>query len=85
MLPSESFFISDTSLGSNHFFNLLESSDSLTINCRKAKTLSLTRNTNGPVQVGGEQIEAVDKFTYLGREIDASGGTDLNNANLRSP
>ena len=37
----------------------------------------MTRNANGLVQVGGEQIEAVDKFTYLGSEIDASGGTDL--------
>ena len=48
-------------------------SASLTINCRKTKTLSLTRNANGLVQVGGEQIEAVDRFTYLGSEIDASG------------
>ena len=47
------------------------------INCRKSKTLSLTRNANG-LQVGGEQIEAVDKFTYLGSDIDASGSTDLN-------
>ena len=36
------------------------SSASLTSNCRKSKTLSLTRNANG--LVGGEQIEAVDKF-----------------------
>ena len=38
----------------------------------------MTRNANGLVQVGGEQIEAIDKFTYLGSEVDASGGTDLN-------
>ena len=50
---------------------------SLTINGRKAKTLSLTRNANGLVQVGGGQIETVDKFTYLRSEIDASDGTDL--------
>ena len=49
-------------------------SASLTINCRKTKILSWTRNVNGLVQAGGEQIEAVDKFTYLGSEI---GGTDL--------
>ena len=42
----------------------LSASASLTINCRKTKILSLTRNANGLVQVGGEQIEAVDKFTY---------------------
>ena len=40
-------------------------------------TLSLTRNANGLVQVGGEQIDAVDKFTHLGSEIDVNGGTDL--------
>ena len=37
----------------------------------------MTRNANGLVQVGDEQIEAVDKFTYFGSEIDTSGGTDL--------
>ena len=42
---------------------------SLIINCRKTKILSLTRNANGLVQVGGEQIETVDIFTYLGSEI----------------
>ena len=52
-------------------------SASLTINCRKTKILSLTRNANRLVQVGGEQIEVVEKFTYLGSEIDASGGIDL--------
>ena len=56
---------------------VVAASDSLTINCRKTKILSLTRNPNAPVQVGGEQIEAVDKFTHLGSEIDASDGTDL--------
>ena len=48
---------------------------SLTTNCRKTKTLSLTRNAKGLVQVGGEQMEAIDK--YLGSETVASGGTDL--------
>ena len=52
-------------------------SSRLTINCRKNKSLRLTRLENGLVQVGGEQIEAVDKLTYLGSEIDASGATDL--------
>ena len=42
-------------------------SASLTINCRKTKTLRLTRNANGLVQVGAEQMEAVNKFAYLGR------------------
>ena len=37
----------------------------------------MTGNANVLVKVGGEQIEAVDKFTYLGREIDASGAIDL--------
>ena len=50
-------------------------SANFTINCRKTKTLSLTRNGN--LLVGGEHIEAVDKFTYLGSEIDASRSTDL--------
>ena len=39
---------------------VVAASASLTINCRKTKTLSLTRNENGLVQVAGEQIEAVD-------------------------
>ena len=38
--------------------------------------------TTGLVQVGVEQIEAVDKFTYLGSEIDASGGTELKKPDL---
>ena len=50
---------------------VVTASVSLTINFRKTKTLSLTRNINVLVQVGGEQIEAVDEFTYLGSEIDA--------------
>ena len=55
---------------------VVTASVSLTINFRKTKTLSLTRNINVLVQVGGEQIEAVDKFMYLGSKIYASGGTD---------
>ena len=42
---------------------VVATSAGLTINCRKTKDLSLMRNANGLVQVGGEQIEAVDKFT----------------------
>ena len=42
---------------------VVAASASLTINCRKTKILSLTRNANGLVQVGGEQIEAIDRFT----------------------
>ena len=45
-------------------------SANFTINCRKTKTLSLKRNAKGLVQVGSEQIGAVDKFTYLGSEIE---------------
>ena len=56
---------------------VVAASASLTINCRETKILSLTRNANGIVQVGGERIEAVDKFTYVGSEIVASGATDL--------
>ena len=50
-------------------------SASLTINCRKTKTLRLTRNANGLVQVVSR--EAIDKFTYLCSEVEASSGTDL--------
>ena len=56
---------------------VVAASASPTINCRKTKTLSLTGNANGLVQVGAEQIEAVDQFTYFGSEIAASDGTDL--------
>ena len=50
---------------------VLAASASFTINCRKNKTVSLTRNAKRLVQVGGEQIVAVDKFMFLGSEIDA--------------
>ena len=49
---------------------VVAASASLTINCRKTKTLSLTWNANGLVQVAGEQTAAVDKFTYLGTDLD---------------
>ena len=55
----------------------ISASASLKINCRKTITQSLKRNANGLVQVGDDQIEAVDKFTCLGSEIDACGGTDF--------
>ena len=56
---------------------IVAASAGLTMNCSKTKTLSLTQNANGLVQEGAEQIEAVDKFTYLGSEIDASSGIDM--------
>ena len=56
---------------------VVTASASLTINCRKTKSLRLTRNANGLLEVGGEQIEAVDKFMYLGSDPDASGGANL--------
>ena len=38
----------------------------LNINCRKTNLLSLTGSVNRNVKVAGVQIEAVDRFAYIG-------------------
>ena len=37
----------------------------------KTKMLSLTGGANRTIEVAGDQIEAVDRFTYLGRVVAA--------------
>lgn len=49
----------------------------LKINCGKTKVMSLAQNQSGSVTVADQQVEAVDQFTYLGSELAAYGGTDL--------
>ena len=39
--------------------------------------LSLTGGANRTIEVAGDQIEAVDRFTYLGSVVAAGGGTDM--------
>ena len=48
----------------------------LNIHRTKTKTLrAKTTNTN-PIPLGGEPIEDVDSFTYLGSIVSKTGGTD---------
>ena len=49
----------------------------LRINCDKTKMLSLTGGANRTIEVAGDQIEAVYRFTYLGIVVAAGGGTDI--------
>ena len=49
----------------------------LKINCGKAKMLSLTGTANRTIEVAADQIEAVDRFTYLGGVVAADGGNDM--------
>ena len=49
----------------------------LKINCGKTKMSSLTGGAKGTIDVAGDQIEAVDRFTYLGSVVAAGSGTDM--------
>ena len=49
----------------------------LKINCAKTKMQSLTGGANRTIEVAGDQIEAVDRFTYLGSVVAAVGATDM--------
>ena len=49
----------------------------LKINVGKTKVLSLTGSVNRIAKVAAVQIEAVDRFAYLGSIIAAAGGTDM--------
>ena len=39
--------------------------------------LSLTGGANRTIEVAGDQIEAVNRFTYLGSVVAAGGDTDM--------
>ena len=49
----------------------------LKINRGKSKVMSINTTNENPITVGGEQLEEVDSFTYLGSVIDKGGGTDV--------
>ena len=49
----------------------------LKINRGKSKVMRINTTNENPITVGGEQLEEVDSFTYLGSVIDKEGGTDV--------
>ncbi len=49
----------------------------LKINVSKTKILKINSNNNDPITVEGENLEVVEKFTYLGSVIDHQGGTTI--------
>ena len=49
----------------------------LKINCGKTKMSSLTGGANRTIEVAGDQIKAVDRFTYHGSVVAAGGATDM--------
>ena len=49
----------------------------LKINRGKSKVTRINTTNENPITVGGEQLEEVDSFTYLGSVIDKEGGTDV--------
>ena len=48
----------------------------LKINRKKTELMKMNTTGNAPVTVGGEPIEKVESFVYLGSVIDQQGGTD---------
>ena len=48
----------------------------LKINRSKTKFMAINDKKNQPVKIGGEYIEKVEKFTYLGSQISNTGGTE---------
>ena len=49
----------------------------LKTNRGKSKVMRINTTNENPITVGGEQLEEVDSFTYLGSVIDKEGGTDV--------
>ena len=49
----------------------------LKINVSKTKILKINSNNNDPITVEGENLEVVEKFTYLGSVINHQGGTTI--------
>jgi hypothetical protein len=49
----------------------------LRVNIEKTKDLRVNRKTTEAFRIGGEAIERVDDFLYLGSKIDENGGTLL--------
>ena len=49
----------------------------LRINKDKSKVMRINTNDVRPVTLGGQPLEEVDSFTYLGSIVDKQGGTDM--------
>ena len=60
-----------------YFLKKEAASAGLKLNCDKTKMLSLTGGSNTTIEVSGDQIEAVDRFTYLGSVVAAVGGMSM--------
>ncbi|RXN15856.1 endonuclease-reverse transcriptase [Labeo rohita] len=50
----------------------------LVINRRKTELMKINTTVSTPVTVGGEPIQEVESFVYLGSIVDTQGGTDRN-------
>jgi hypothetical protein len=48
----------------------------LKINIEKTKNLRVNQGYNANFNIGGDQIQDIDKFTYLGSIVSSEGGTD---------
>jgi hypothetical protein len=48
----------------------------LHLNVAKTKVMKLNAKSNNPIKVGNEDIEEVEKFTYLGSIVTPNGGTE---------
>jgi len=53
----------------------------LTINIKKTKALRVNTNKTEPFMLGGESIEDVDSFVYLGSKVTKEGGAAQDVAN----
>ena len=48
----------------------------LKINIQKTKSLRVNQGNNANFNIGGDEIQDVEKFTYLGSIVSSEGGTD---------
>ena len=48
----------------------------LKINIQKTKSLRVNQGNNATFNIGGDEIQDVKKFTYLGSIVSGEGGTD---------
>ena len=46
------------------------------IGIKKTKLMTIGESPNPTIKIDGQEIETVDKFTYLGSIVDVNGGTD---------
>ena len=48
----------------------------LKVNTQKTKSLRVNQGNNAHFNIGGDKIQDVEKFTYLGSIVSSEGGTD---------